>query len=105
MEHRWGNRIIVDLPIWLSGSSVTGPGVLRNLSSSGALIETPLPLATLAMVRVKIPRNGALRPATVWGFIVRKGGDGFGIEWCDAAPLPVAVPDQLAVTSIRAIAR
>src|SRR5512144_979769 len=89
MEHRWGNRIIVDLPVWLSGCGVAGPGVLRNLSTSGALVETPLPLATLTMVRVQVPGNRELPSATAWGFIVREGDEGFGMEWCDAAPLPV----------------
>jgi hypothetical protein len=88
MEHRWGNRITVNLPVWLSGCGLCGPGVLRNVSSSGGLIETPLPLATLTMVRVQIPRCGEMSPAATWGFIVRESGQGFGVEWCDTAPLP-----------------
>lgn len=87
MEHRWGNRITIDLPVWLRGCGLCGPGVLRNISASGALIETPLPLATLTMVRMQIPRHGAIPPAATWGFIVRESREGFGIEWLDAAPL------------------
>jgi hypothetical protein len=88
MEHRWGHRISIDLPIWVSSGGIAGPGMLRNLSVSGALIETSLPLATLTMVRVQIPRSGELPHASAWGFIVRDGSNGFGIEWCDSPPLP-----------------
>ena len=90
MEHRWGNRIVVDLPVRISGAGITGTGTLQDLSVSGAFIETALPLATLTLVRIQIPRgpNGRLEHADTWGFVVRQNHRGIGIEWCDLAPLP-----------------
>jgi len=93
MEHRWGSRILVDLPVRISGQGVTGTGTLRNLSVSGGFIETALPLAVLTMVRVQIPRglDGGLPAADTWGFVVRHERHGIGMEWCDLAPLPLQV--------------
>jgi PilZ domain len=90
MEHRWGNRIVVDLPVRISGHGIAGAGTMRDLSVSGAFIETPLPLASLSMVRIQIPRglDAQLPAADAWGFVVRQDRDGIGIEWCDLAPLP-----------------
>jgi hypothetical protein len=89
MEHRWGNRVAIDLPVRLSATSLAGTGILRNLSASGAFIETALPIAPLTMVRMQIPRGaaGGSRRADAWGFVVRQDVHGVGIEWCDVAPL------------------
>lgn len=96
MEHRWGNRIIVDLPVSISGASVAGRGVLRNLSSTGGYVETALPLAALTMVRVQIPRgNHGLAPVDTWGLVVRQDQGGVGIEWCDAVAIGVDQSVQL----------
>jgi hypothetical protein len=93
MEHRWGNRISVDQPVRINSAGLSGTGTLRNLSVSGAFIETSLPLSTLAMVRVSIPRSPRARArADARGFVVRRERDGIGIEWFDLAALePAAV--------------
>jgi hypothetical protein len=92
MEHRWGNRVPTDLPVRISCAHLTGNGTLRNLSVSGAFIETSLPLASLAMVRVRIPRDphDSTAPAIVWGFVARRDSRGIGIEWCELATLQPA---------------
>jgi hypothetical protein len=89
MEHRWGNRIAIDVPVRLSAAGLAGTGILRNLSASGAFVETALPLAPLTRVRVQIPRGSVpgLGRADAWGFVVRQATPGVGIEWCDVAPL------------------
>jgi hypothetical protein len=89
MEHRWGNRVAIDLPVRLSAASLAGSGILRNLSASGAFVETALPIAPLTLVRVQIPRGPASgsRRTDAWGFVVRQDVQGVGIEWCDVAPL------------------
>lgn len=89
MEHRWGDRIEIDLPVRISGTQITGNGTLRNLSVSGAFIETSLPLESLALVRIRIARgpHGPRAPIVVWGFVVRHETPGIGIEWCELAPL------------------
>ncbi|HTP40605.1 MAG TPA: PilZ domain-containing protein [Steroidobacteraceae bacterium] len=92
MEHRWGNRIAVDLPVRISGAGFTGTGILRNLSVSGGFIETSLPLPSLGMVCVQIPRgrNAGLPAAGTWGFVARQDQWGIGVEWCDLAPLAMS---------------
>jgi hypothetical protein len=105
MEHRWGDRIIVDLPVSISGASVAGRGVLRNVSSTGGYVETALPLAALTMVRVQIPRgNSEWAAADVWGLVVRQDRGGVGIEWCDAAPVQASPPVQVSETRSFAVA-
>lgn len=85
MDHRWGNRIEVNLPVSVGSAKVAGAGVLRNLSASGAFLETQLPLGLLTMVRVRVSRHGqAGHGIDVRGFVVREDETGVGLEWCDA---------------------
>jgi hypothetical protein len=89
MEHRCGNRMAIDLPVRISTAGFTGTGVLRNLSSSGAFVETSLPLEPLSMVRVEVPRGGLRGSggADARGLVVRVDAAGVGIEWCEVAPV------------------
>jgi hypothetical protein len=88
MEHRWGTRVAIHVPVRISATSLAGAGILRNLSASGAFIETALPIAPLTLVRIEMPRSTARdsRRADAWGFVVRQDVQGVGIEWCDVAP-------------------
>ena len=105
MEHRWGNRSIVDLPVSICGASVAGRGVLRNVSSTGGYIETALPLAALTMVRVQIARDThGLAPADAWGLVVRQDRDGVGVEWCDAAPVDISLGQSVQLSDVRSFA-
>lgn len=100
MEHRWGNRVAIDLPVRISTAGLAGTGVLRNLSASGAFLETALPLEPLSMVRVQIPR-GSLRgsgSAVARGLVVRSDTTGVGIEWCEVAPVRLSELSELAET-------
>ena len=89
MEHRWGDRVTIEVPVRISSNGATGSGTLRNISTSGAFIETALPLSTLTMVRIMIPRgpNAGWARADVRGFVVRRDRNGVGIEWCEHAPM------------------
>jgi ribosomal protein L19 len=89
LEHRWGDRTEVNLRVRISTDSVVGDGILRNLSVSGAYIETSLPLATMSLVQVRVLRTNKhwLSRATANGFVVRKAQDGIGIEWTELAAL------------------
>ena len=85
MEHRWGKRISVDIPVQLQtrGGIVT-IGRILNISRTGALIKvgTALPL----FARVDIHVNGHSMPS----YVARIDGDLLGVEWCDSAmPRPV----------------
>lgn len=88
MEHRWGTRIPVNVPVRISSASVSGSGTLRDMSVSGAYIETPLALDVAAWVRIDVPRT--TRPAMqLDGIVTRNDGRGLGIEWqetCEDQP-------------------
>ena len=85
MEHRWGKRIAVDIPVELQtrGGIVTA-GRMLNISRTGALIKTAADLPVFA--RVDIHVNGHSMPS----YVARADGDLIGVEWCDSAwPRPV----------------
>jgi hypothetical protein len=87
MEHRWGERVNVDLPIRLElAGELLGQGRLRNASISGAFIATASKLPVLAAVDVvlqipAVPGGRLALPASV----VRRDEGGVGIEWRDMA--------------------
>jgi hypothetical protein len=89
--HRWGQRIAVEIPVQLAACALPAiHGQLKNLSLSGALIETDqeLPLHAYIAVSVKLPemRDSA---ATVMARVTRQLKDAVGIEWCEFAPRTV----------------
>jgi hypothetical protein len=86
MEHRWGGRLPIDVPVRLIVSSgVIGAGRIRNVSVTGAFLETDLHLPPLAIVHVESPAfalaHGHARRFSA--FVVRHGLAGVGLEWCD----------------------
>jgi hypothetical protein len=80
MEHRWGKRALVDVPVRLRcrAGRVAG-GRIVNISRSGALIRTHLALARLAYVDIHI--NGVAAAS----FVTRVESGGIGVEWCEAS--------------------
>ncbi|MBX5462668.1 MAG: BON domain-containing protein [Steroidobacteraceae bacterium] len=90
MDHRWGQRLPVDIEVALEGpSGVRAIGRIRNVSVSGALIATRLTVAPLARIRVTTtPRFEAGTGETI-AYVVRQTPFGLGIEWCELAPAPV----------------
>jgi hypothetical protein len=89
MEHRWGTRIPVNVPVRISSASLSGTGRLRDLSVSGAYIETALALPASAWVQVQVAR-GTQPVMRLSGLVIRRDGHGIGIEWLDLAPLELA---------------
>lgn len=88
MEHRWGERTSVDIPVRLRahGGGI-GSGRLSDVSTSGAFIHTWRKLAPLTRIDVMIDAH------PVPAFVVRESAGGIGTEWCDLAPDVVsAVP-------------
>lgn len=80
MEHRWGRRIACGAPARLSvGSSNTGTGQLRDVSLSGAFIETSLELPLFARLTVSV------RETQVQASVVRREARGVGVEWLETA--------------------
>ncbi len=88
MEHRWGQRIHVDIAVSLrlAGGTLV-PARLVDLSVSGALVQTAEPLALLSPVTVLLDRYLSEPWArTVSGHVVRETFGGVGIEWAEFSP-------------------
>ena len=89
MDHRWGQRITVDLAVQLLCHPRTiAVGQLANVSVSGAFVRTAMVPALLAPVRILgflSEREGARREA-IEGYVVRRERGGYGIEWFELAP-------------------
>jgi hypothetical protein len=84
MEHRWGERLTIDVPVSLCGGGLRDAGGrLCDLSVSGALIATDSPVPVGARMAVR------LEGIEVPGWVVRGAGDCFAVEWCEMAPGPV----------------
>jgi hypothetical protein len=101
MEHRWGKRIRMDMPVQVSADQVPGiRGFMRNLSLSGALlkIDADLRLHALIEVSVELPPPSP-RPAILLAHVSRKREGDVGIEWCKFAP--IVVKDLLRSPSMR----
>ena len=101
MEHRWGERILMNMPVQVSADQAAGiRGRMRNLSLSGALlrVDAHLRLNALIEVSVELPQPSQL-PAILLAHVSRKGEEDVGIEWCEFAP--IVVKDLLRSFSIR----
>jgi|SRR5450755_1955964 hypothetical protein len=88
LEHRWGERVRVNIPVRVSAPAVESvDGCMKNLSLSGALMKSDcdLRLHTLIEVRIELPAPSP-RAALVKAHVSRKLKKGIGIEWCEFAP-------------------
>ena len=88
MEHRWGLRRACRARVSVSaGNGLSGVGRLRNISMSGAFLETALPLHTHARLAVTVLRDdGSSHAVEFPAVVVRHEPDGVGLEWCDPDP-------------------
>ena len=90
MEHRCGNRKQVDARVTIrTRSGLVAGGVLQNVSASGALVASPLPLPLHSMVFVQIEALDAHQPfcrVALAGEVARLTEEGFAIEWAEFAP-------------------
>jgi PilZ domain len=101
MEHRWGERVRVNIPVHMSARGVAGiDGSIKNLSLSGALMKSDceLRLHSLIEVHIKLPASSQ-RVDIVKAQVSRKLEQYVGIEWCDFAP--AIVKDLLRSSSVR----
>lgn len=89
MEHRWGERVAVYLPVELScGSGASIRGSLENVSSSGAFVRTEgdrPPRGPVAVI-FQSRGSGGERRVRLRAYVVRDTQAGVGIEWCEFAP-------------------
>jgi PilZ domain-containing protein len=85
MEHRWGQRLPCRAHVRICASDdITGAGQVRDVSSSGAFIETAIRLPVYARVALVVLGNeSATRTVEINASVVRVASDGIGVEWCD----------------------
>jgi hypothetical protein len=84
LEHRWGQRAPCKARVRLStGTGIAGSGHIRNISGSGAFIETVAKLAMHMKVDLVILGNAsAVHSVEMAATVVRVERDGIGVEWC-----------------------
>jgi len=91
MEHRWGQRVAVQVGAQVTAEPFgTLSGRARDVSLSGIFLVMPLPpwsLWTRVAVQLDDPApagQGSRRP--IFAFVVRRAQDGVALEWCKFAP-------------------
>src|SRR5271155_4460206 len=92
MEHRWGERVTVDIPIRLTGRPfLMKAASLVDLSLSGAHVRASFDLRVLSRIQIAIdmPPPVMYATAVISAYIARKFADGIGVEWCEFAPRAV----------------
>jgi hypothetical protein len=89
MEHRWGERVKVALPVRIHAAcGLVGSGLVVDFSVSGALIATTLPVTLLSQVQIAFRAEhgrGKLhdthRGRAFAAQVVRRNSAGFAVEW------------------------
>ena len=90
MEHRWGERIVVDIPVQVSVPPlVIGTGRITDISISGAWISGRRSAFILARAFVVFDFSvggcgGEALPIAC--FVARVRAEGMGVEWRELAP-------------------
>lgn len=93
MEHRWGQRVPMHFGVKLTCvPHAIGVGRFRDVSISGAFIETNLrpPLFSCVRVEVQVAIKHRVKKYAISGFVMRSDEHGIGIEWQTLAPACVA---------------
>jgi len=96
MEHRWGHRLLTNIPVRLRcmqsrDSGCRCLGCLENLSASGALIRTELGIcpAPIVVVQTLAPALG-LQGRELPASIVRASSGEIAVEWMEFASIGVS---------------
>ena len=88
MEHRWGSRKSIDVPVrFIALPATIGTGRIINVSMTGAFLETRAELRPMAMLYIELIyllRDAGQR-ARLAASVVREDELGVGIEWCEPA--------------------
>lgn len=109
MEHRCGNRRQLNVAVTIhTRGGLVGQGYLREASSSGARLDTALPLAIHSIVDLVLPLaqkgSAEARPA-LHAEVVRHTDAGFGVAWTEFAPkeLPTLYEQDTSARSPRKV--
>jgi hypothetical protein len=90
MEHRCGYRRSVNVAVILrTRGGVAGKAVVSDVSASGALVTTSLPVATHVVIFVQFEvaqADGRRRRVNIEAEVVRLTSSGFAVEWTEFAP-------------------
>ena len=90
MEHRWGRRKSCRAGVWITaGPGVSGIGRMRDVSISGAYVETQLNLPSSGVITLTVANPDRSPGEHVLASIVRRDREGAGIEWCETPALPI----------------
>jgi hypothetical protein len=92
MEHRWGERVGVDIPVRITGHPFTvRTGRLHNLSVSGGFIRVDSEVRPLSriFVAIELPHRPKRDAPIIPAFVTRKFKDGIGVEWCEFKPAAI----------------
>jgi hypothetical protein len=85
MDHRCGTRIPCDFRVLVMvHPAVFGPGVLLNVSISGALLQTPLVLTPLTQIELEVEGPGMGR-SSIMASITRREVQQYGIAFRGAS--------------------
>jgi hypothetical protein len=95
MEHRWGQRMPCRARVtFLGGPGIEGAGRVRDISSSGAFIETASGISVHSRILLTVTGNESSdRAVDIPAIVVRTAHDGIGIEWCET-------PEGLVCTTV-----
>lgn len=102
MEHRWGERIDLDLQVRLDARpGALATGQLRNVSLSGAYVRTAARIPPLTRLYLELERQCRSRgePNRIPAYVSRADGQGVALEWCEFAP--AAIHGLLADAAVR----
>ncbi len=90
MEHRWGVRSRIDVPVHIDcGSGTVVFGVLRDASVSGAFVCTAAQLPAMTIVGVVALTDRCRNHEPIEAYVVRWTPEGCALEWCDLAPAAI----------------
>ncbi len=81
MEHRWGQRDEVAIPVRLRWQHRYGAaiGEITNISTSGAWVQTAAQMPLLAPIEVDM--RSVEGRSRIEAYVVRRTSSGIGIEW------------------------
>lgn len=92
MEHRWGRRCSVDVPLWLRyQADQRVQGRMRELSLSGAYIITVARAKVGQSLIIELDAGSTREQTTLAAWVIRQDAQALAIEWQEFAPWPVAL--------------
>lgn len=90
MEHRWGKRCSVDLPVRLQLRDSCIEGRARELSLSGVYVVTAAKVRVGQSLSVEFAASGGEQPP-VAAWVIREDATGLALEWQEFAAWPIVL--------------